>query len=141
MSVKAVIHLNFEGRARAALAFYQSVFGGDIMQVTYGESGQPAGAADADRIIYGQVTSPSGFHIMAYDVESNKPWDQGRNAFFAALVGESQEEIRTLWNALADGASIEHALAAAEWSPLYGMLKDRFGVTWIVNVVVPMDGA
>lgn len=137
MSVKAVIHLNFQGQARAALVFYQSVFGGDIMQVTYGESGQPGAAADADRIIYGQVTSPNGFHIMAYDVEANKPWDQGRNAFFAALVGESPDEIRTLWNALADGASIEQPLAAAEWSPLYGMLKDRFGVTWIVNVVVP----
>lgn len=141
MSVQAVIHLNFQGQARAALAFYQSVFGGDIMQVAYGESGQPADAADAGRIIYGQVTAPNGFHIMAYDVEANKPWDQGRNAFFAALVGESQEEIRTLWNGLADGAHIEQPLAEAEWSPLYGMLKDRFGVTWIVNVVVPTDCA
>lgn len=139
MSVQAVIHLNFQGQARAALAFYQSVFGGEIMQVTYGESGTAGDPADAERIIFGQVESPNGFRIMAYDVEANKPWDQGRNAFFAALVGESEQEIGTLWNGLADGASIEHALAAAEWSPLYGMLKDRFGVTWIVNVVVPAD--
>lgn len=139
MSVQAVIHLNFQGQARAALAFYQSVFGGEIMQVTYGESGTAGDSADAERIIFGQVESPNGFRIMAYDVEANKPWDQGRNAFFAALVGESEQEIGTLWNGLADGASIEHALAAAEWSPLYGMLKDRFGVTWIVNVVVPAD--
>ncbi|MGF6183136.1 PhnB protein [Massilia sp. UYP32] len=141
MSVQAVIHLNFQGQARAALAFYQSVFGDEIMQVTYGESGKVNDAADADRIIYGQVKAPSGFHIMAYDVEAAKPWDQGRNAFFAALVGESQDEIRTLWNGLAHGADIEQPLAAADWSPLYGMLKDRFGVTWIVNVVVPVDGA
>lgn len=139
MSVQAVIHLNFQGQARAALAFYQSVFGGEIMQVTYGESGTAGDPADAERIIFGQVESPNGFRIMAYDVEANKPWDQGRNAFFAALVGESEQEIGTLWNGLTDGASIEHALAAAEWSPLYGMLKDRFGVTWIVNVVVPAD--
>jgi len=141
MSVQAVIHLNFQGQARAALAFYQSVFGGEITQFTYSEAGKVDDAADAERIIYGQVKAPNGFHIMAYDVQAGKPWDQGHNAFFAALIGESEEDIWTLWNGLVDGAKIEQPLAAAEWSPLYGMLKDRFGVTWIVNVVVPTDCA
>ena len=39
MSVEAVTHLNFRGEARAALAFYQSVFGGDQMVISYRDAG------------------------------------------------------------------------------------------------------
>jgi len=140
MSVQVTIHLNFQGKARAALAFYQSVFGGQVTLFSYQESGMPHDPADAERIIWGQVMAPNGFRLMAYDVPAGKPWDQGRNAFFAVLGGETEQEIRTLWDQLAQGADIEEPLAPAQWSPLYGMLKDRFGVTWVVNVVAARDG-
>jgi len=39
-----------------------------------------------------------------------------------------------LWERLADGATIKAPLAPAQWAPLYGMLVDRFGVTWVVDV-------
>lgn len=135
MSVQVTIHLNFQGQARAALAFYQSVFGGQVTQFSYRESGMPHDPADADRIIWGQVSASNGFRIMAYDVQADKPWDQGRNAFYAVLGGAAEDEIRSLWDKLAQGAVIEQALAPAQWSPLYGMLQDRFGVAWVVNVV------
>jgi PhnB protein len=32
-------------------------------------------------------------------------------------------------------------LAPAGWSPLYGMLRDRFGVVWVLDVAVAYDGA
>jgi len=134
MSVQAVTHLNFQGQARAALAFYQHVFGGQITQFTYRDFGQVADPADAERIVWGQVAAASGFRIMAFDVATGTPWRQGENAFYVALGGADETEIRALWDKLADGASVTHALAPAAWSPLYGMLKDRFGVVWAVNV-------
>lgn len=134
MSVQVVTHLNFQGQARAALAFYQSVFGGEIAQVTYTQFGHAADPADAERIVWGQVAAPNGFRIMAFDVASGTPWRQGENAFYVSLRGASEEEIRALWQGLAQDASIVHPLAPAKWSPLYGMLKDRFGVTWVVDV-------
>ncbi|TXG01988.1 VOC family protein [Massilia arenae] len=134
MSVQVVTHLNFQGQARAALAFYQSVFGGELTQVTYAQLGRVANPADAERIVWGQVAAPNGFRIMAFDVASGTPWHQGENAFFVSLRGGSEQEIRELWDGLAQQASIVHPLAPAQWSPLYGMLKDRFGVTWVVDV-------
>ena len=134
MSVQVVTHLNFQGQARAALAFYQSVFGGDIAQVTYAQFGRVADPADAERIAWGQVVAPNGFRIMAFDVATGTPWHQGENAFYVSLRGGSEQEIRDLWQGLAQEASIVHPLAPAQWSPLYGMLKDRFGVTWVVDV-------
>jgi PhnB protein len=134
MSVQAVTHLNFRGQARAALAFYHAVFGGQVMLATYQDFGAVPDGTPADGIIWGQVVSDSGMRIMAYDVQAGQAWHPGENAFYVSLRGDSVEEITTLWTDLADGGSILHPLGPAKWSPLYGMLKDRFGVTWVLDV-------
>ncbi|MEU4513042.1 VOC family protein [Nonomuraea wenchangensis] len=137
MSVDAVTHLNFRGDAREALAFYQSVFGGDVVAVTYQDAGNVQDPAEAGQVMWGQVSAPNGFRVMAYDVPSGQPWDQGRNAFFLALRGQDADEVTAYWEKLAVGASVLRPFGPAEWAALYGMLKDRFGVTWVVDVVSP----
>ena len=57
MSVNSVAHLNFRGDARAALELYQSVFDGDLRIVTYGDMGNVQDPAEADQVVWGQVTS------------------------------------------------------------------------------------
>ncbi|MBB6351054.1 MAG: putative glyoxalase/bleomycin resistance family protein [Nonomuraea muscovyensis] len=135
MSVKSVTHLNFRGDARAALTFYQSVFGGDVAVVTYKDAGDIQEPAEADQVMWGQVTSGNGFHVMAYDVPARLPYHRGETAFFISLRGDAAEEITGYWDKLADGATILQPLGPAQWAPLYGMLTDRFGVTWVVDVV------
>jgi PhnB protein len=137
MSVQTTTHLNFQGQARAALAFYQDVVQGHAMLFSYADAGGAHDPADADRIVWGQVAAENGFRVMAYDVPAGKQWDPGTNAFFVSLRCATPREAAALWERLADGAHIEHALAPSPWSPLYGMLKDRFGVTWVVDVAVP----
>lgn len=140
MSVQTVTHLNFQGQARAALAFYQAVFGGDLTQFTYGQAGRATTQADADLIVFGQVVARSGFRIMAFDVAPGTPWRQGEHAFYVSLRGDTEQEVRTLWDRLAEDANILHALAPAQWSPVYGMLADRFGVIWVVDVAATPAG-
>ncbi|MEV1176913.1 VOC family protein [Nonomuraea sp. NPDC049784] len=143
MSVNVVTHLNFRDDARAALTFYQSVFGGDVAVVTYKDAGnvqQPSEAdqvmwSEADQVMWGQVAAGSGFRVMAYDVPSHLPWNQGENAFFVSVRGEAADEITAYWEKLTDGATVLQPLGPAQWAPLYGMLKDRFGVTWVLDVV------
>src|ERR1051325_6137636 len=67
MSLNAVAHLNFTGQARAALEFYQSVFGGQATIITYGDFGMPAELPDASKVVFGQITSDTGCSVMAYD--------------------------------------------------------------------------
>lgn len=136
MSIRTVTHINFQGQARAALSFYHAVFGGQQTLVTYADAGNVENAVDADRIMWGQVTGDDGIAVMAYDVPSGQAWNAGEKAFFVSLRGDDVEAIRSLWERLADGAQILHALAPSQWTPLYGMLRDRFGVTWVVDVAV-----
>ncbi len=135
MSINTVTHINLRGEARAALEFYQSVFGGDLVAITYQDAGNVQNPDEADQVMWGQVTSDDGFHIMAYDVPSSMPWNQGGNSFFVSVRGKSSDEITAYWEKLSNGATIVQPLEPAGWAPLYGMLNDQFGVTWVLDVM------
>ncbi|GAB2606306.1 VOC family protein [Pseudactinotalea suaedae] len=148
MSITTTTHLNFRGDARAALGFYQSVFGGRLAVTTYGDLGMPEHAPGADRVVFGQVESADGFRVMAYDI----PGVLGGSAehagttrrengstrtdqpFFVAVRGESLEEVLGYWDKLSAGGTVIEPLAASAWSPGFGMLTDGFGVTWVLDV-------
>lgn len=136
MSVTTVTHLNFRGDARAALEFYQSVSGGELTIVTYRDSGSVPDPAEADQVLWGQVRGGSGFHVMAFDMPSARPWSRGDDPFFVSLRGETADEITALWAGLTADGTVVAPLAPSPWTPLYGMVKDRFGVTWVLDVAV-----
>ncbi|MEU4447050.1 VOC family protein [Actinosynnema sp. NPDC050801] len=140
MSVTTTTHLNFRGDAHAALEFYRSVFGGHLAVVTYSDAGNVQEDADADRVMWGQVLAGNGFHVMAYDVPSRLAHDPGENSFFVSLRGETVDEVTGYWEALSDGATVVIPMGPAGWAPAYGMLRDRFGVVWVVDVVSEHNG-
>jgi PhnB protein len=140
MSIETTTHLNFEDNARAALEFYRSVFGGDLTLVTYADSGAVGHPADADRILWGQVKAGNGFHVMAYDVREDQTYDAGDKPFFVSVRGRDADEITAYWKGLTEGATVVQDLGPSGWTPLYGMLKDRFGVTWVLDVAVEYAG-
>ena len=55
MAITTTTHLNFRGDAPAALGFYQSVFGGHLSVVAYGDFSMPKELPDADKVVLGQV--------------------------------------------------------------------------------------
>jgi PhnB protein len=91
--------------------------------------------------MWGQVAADNGFHVMAYDVPAARPWSRGEDPFFVSLRGADAEEIAEYWEKLSEGANVAVPLAPAQWAPLYGMLKDRFGITWVVDVVSEYNAA
>ncbi|WP_440708180.1 VOC family protein [Herbiconiux sp. YIM B11900] len=155
MSLKATTHLNFSGDARAALEFYQSVFGGHLVVTTYGDFGMPADAPGADKVVFGQVATEDGFRVLAYDIpgrSEGSPDDAGSTRrengvtitdqpFFVAVDGDGLDEVRGYWDALVVGATVVEPLAASAWSAGFGMLTDRFGVTWVLGVAAPASAA
>ncbi|MDA0183183.1 VOC family protein [Solirubrobacter phytolaccae] len=145
MRINATPHLNFHGDARAALEFYASVFGGLPVIATYGDFGMPKDAPGADRVVFGKVESDAGF---AYDIPGKtdgSPANAGATRrengvtitdqpFFVSVEGESLTEVQGYWDKLSAGSAIVEPLAASAWSAGFGMLTDRFGVTWVLGV-------
>lgn len=100
MTINTVTHLNFRGDARAALAFYHSVFGGNQMLISYADAHNVQKPAEADQIMWGQVAADNGFHVMAYDVPSATPWNAGEIPFFVSIRGEDRRNHGILAEAL-----------------------------------------
>lgn len=136
MSIRSVTHLNFRGQARDALNFYQRALDGQLTLVSYGDTGRGSEAADPAHVIWGQVVTESGFQVMAYDVQSSQAWNPGDNAFYVSLRCDTEAEATALWKALGEGGTILEPMGPSAWSPLYGKLKDRFGIVWLIDVAV-----
>ncbi len=134
MTIETTTHLNFDGDARAALDFYAAVFGGQVTAMTYGQMGASDDPAWADRIVFGQVSTPEGFRVMAFDVWPGQSYDQGANAFFVYVHGTDAAELTRYWDGLSDGAEVRQPLGPSAWAPLAGQFRDRFGVVWALDV-------
>lgn len=147
MTLTTTTHLNFRGTARQALDFYRSVFGGEVTLATYGQFGLPEGAPGFDKVVFGQLDGP--VRLMAYDIPGQDDPDPAATAgattrehgttvtdrtFFQSLRASSLDEAQESWDRLAEGATVVEPLAASAWSAGFGMLTDRFGVTWVVDV-------
>lgn len=134
MSVSVTPHVNFCGQAREALDFYQSIFGGQTSLATYQDIHAVEQPHQAQHIAFGRLDAPNGVTIMAYDVQPSKDYDPGVNAFYITLQGADGNEIQNLWDNLAASADqVLIPLAPAPFAPLYGMLTDRYNITWIVG--------
>ena len=145
MSVQTTTHLNFSGEAREALEFYRSVFGGEVSIATYGDFGMPADAPGASGVVFGRLAASSGFSLMAYDVPgAERPAPAGTTTrrdgmtltterFFVSVQGDSADEVGGFWEKLSDGGSVVEPYGPVPWAAAFGMLTDRFGVTWILG--------
>ena len=136
MTVVTTPHLNFRGNAKAALEFYHSVFGGQLLALTNEQGGRTEDPAQLQQIIFGQVIGENGFQVMAYDVPSSMTYEQGEKSLFVSVRGDSIDEITELWGKLTQGSTVIEGLAPSMFSPAYGMLKDAFGVVWVLDVAV-----
>ena len=126
-------YLNFRGQAKEAIEFYRSVFGGEVTSSTFAEGGMPGDPAEADQIMHAQLETPAGFTLMASDVPGSMPFSTGSN-ISVSLSGDAVAELTGYWEKLSDGATIDQPLTQAPWGDTFGMLVDRFGVSWLVNI-------
>lgn len=130
-------YLNFRGQAREALAFYHGVFGGDLTVSSFADLGMAdLPETERDQVMHGQLETPAGFTLMAADVPGHLDFAPGTNQFAISLSGPSDDDLqlRGYWHKLAEGGTITEALATAPWGASFGMLIDRFGVQWLVNI-------
>jgi len=130
-------YLNFRGTAKEALEFYHSVFGGELTVSSFAELGMDdVPEAERGLVMHGQLETPAGFTLMASDVPSHMEYAVGTNQFSISLSGPSDDDaqLRGYWQKLGEGAKIVEPLATAPWGASFGMLTDRFGINWLVNI-------
>ena len=131
-------YLFFGGRCEEALAFYRTAIGAEIeMLMRYNESPEPMPPSMLAEGFENKVMHVSfrvgGTTLMASDGCGGS--DEGKFAGFSLSISVSSEaEADRVFAALAQGGKVEMPLGKTFWSPKFGMLTDRFGLGWMVNV-------
>ena len=130
------VFLNFDGDCRAALEFYASVFKLDAPEhlMTYGQApGMTIQEADKDRILYASLPI-FGCNVMFSDCYPGSEYVKGTN--IALTLGTTNaSEIERLYAALSDGGCVKMELGKTFFSELYGMVTDKFGITWQLSLI------
>ena len=126
-------YISFDGNAKEAMEFYRGVFGGELALSTYGEGNMAEDPADESRIMHGQLEAPNGMTLMGADSPSGQPSSSG-SAITISLSGEDEGELKGYWDGLLDGGTVTMPLEKAPWGDQFGMLTDKYGVGWMVNI-------
>jgi PhnB protein len=130
-------YLFFEGRAEEALAFYTKAFNTQVSALMrYGEAPDkpPPGMLPpgTDSKVMHASFKVGGTDVMLSDgMCSGKP---NFNGFALAVDTADEATARRTFDALADGGQVTMPLGKTFWSPLFGMVTDRYGVGWMVMV-------
>jgi PhnB protein len=129
-------YISFTDNAREAMEFYRSVFGGTLTLNTFGEFGGATEARFADKIMHGQLETPSGFTLMGADTPPGMDHNPGTN-ITVSLSGDDAEELQAYWDELAADGTVTVPLEKQVWGDEFGACVDRFGIPWMVNIGRP----
>lgn len=129
-------YLNFRDTARDAMEFYHSVFGGDLTVSTFADFNMPVDPSETDKVMHSQLITPTGFTLMGADTPGYLEFVPGVNSFSVSLSGPHADhaELAGYFAALGEGGEIAQPLESAPWGDSFGMLVDKFGVSWLVNI-------
>ena len=124
-------YVNFQGRAREGMEFYQKAFGGKLELQTMDATGVSKPAGPQDRIVHASLDA-EGVRIVATDGHPDFPAKVGENIALA-FAGTDKERVTKIFNALGEGGNVK--MPPSDQSGGVGWLTDKFGVNWMVSVL------
>jgi PhnB protein len=135
MASKLNPYISYNGDARQAFEFYQSVFGGELALNTFGEFGASE-SPDADKIMHASLEAPNGFTLMGSDTPAEMEFKPG-TTMSVSLSGDDSDDLRGYYEKLAEAGTVTMPLEKQMWGDEFGMVIDQFGVSWMVNIAGP----
>jgi len=139
MATSLNTYLIFNGNCEEAFLFYKSVFGGEFQYVgkykdaPAEDGGGELSEEESNRIMH--ISLPVADTILLGSDSHPKFGDVGfGDNFSISITAEDKEEADKIFNGLSAGGSVGMPLEKTFWSPYFGMLKDKFGVNWMIGL-------
>src|SRR5512137_726702 len=129
-------YIAFKNNTRQAMEFYQSVFGGELQMNTFKEFNASMSPADDNLIMHAQLKAGNGFTLMASDTTDRMEYKPGTNISMS-ISGEDADELKSYFKKLSAGGMVSMPLEKQVWGDVFGMVTDKFGVGWMVNINAP----
>ena len=134
-------YLFFDGRCEEALEFYRKAVGAQVtMLMRFKESPDPIPAdkvppGSEDKVMHASFNIGETMLMASDGYAKGQPTFKG---FALSLNAADEAEARRLFGALSEGGQVQMPLGKTFWSPAFGMVEDRFGISWMVQVPAPM---
>ena len=130
-------YLFFEGRAEEALEFYRKALDAKVgMLMRYKDSPEapPPGMVppgSENKVMHADFRIKDAQIMISDGSVSGKPSFSG---FSLSISVDNENEARRYFDALAEGGNVTMPLSKTFWSPLFGMVTDKFGVGWMIGI-------
>ena len=127
----------FGGRCEEALEFYRTALGAQVdMLMRFSESPDPTPPGMLPPGFENKVMH-AGFRIAGNVLMASDGCEVGAQfkGFSLSIAVTTEAEADRYFSALSDGGQVQMPLTKTFWSPRFGMLTDRFGIAWMINVV------
>jgi len=128
-------YLSFGCNTREAFAFYEKALGARIeTMMSYADmpASTATDAGGGDGIMHARLALPGGAMVFAGDTPPGMPYE-GMKGVMLAIQYDTIDQAHGAFHALSQGGQVTMPLAPAFWAKTFGMLTDRFGVSWAVN--------
>jgi PhnB protein len=129
-----VPYLFLDGRCEEAIDFYKKAIGAEVTSLMRFKenpepSANPPGAGE--KIMHASLRVGQTTIFASDGRNQGKPNFQG---FALSIAVKTEAEAKKMFDGLAAGGRVEMPLGKTFFSPSFGMLADRFGVTWMVLI-------
>ena len=125
-------YINFQGKAREAMQFYQKVLGGKLDLQSANEQGVLKPAGPGDRVMNARLEA-DGAVVIGTDGHPTYPPTVGDH-MAVAVGGPDKDRLTRIFNELAAGGKIKGPLREQAGGAAVGWLTDKFGINWMVSV-------
>ena len=129
-------YLNFDGKCEEALEFYKRALGAEVqMLMRFKDSPEPPPPGcpppNPDKVMHASFRIGDTMLMASDGRAAGKPSFQGISL---SLTVPTEVEADKAFNALAEGGQVQMPLAKTFFSARFGMVADKFGVSWMVLV-------
>jgi PhnB protein len=130
--MKLTPYIHFAGNAEEALNFYKEVLGGEIVMLSrYGDSPMATDEDYKQKIVHARLLFGNNM-IMISDTFKGNDINTSGNIQLSVEVPD-KVQMETIFAKMAAGGKITMPLQDQFWGATFGMLEDKFGVSWMFN--------
>jgi PhnB protein len=129
-------YLMMDGRTEEAIEFYKKTVGANVTMLMRGKDAPDGACAPGSEnsVLHAYITIGETGIMLSDGYNKGQPKFEG---FALSISTKTEAETDKLFNALAAGGEVTMPPSKTFFSPRFGMLKDKFGVQWMILVAQP----
>jgi len=127
-------YVGFNGKCREVMTFYKECLDGELNIMTVGDTPIAAQCEEAmlGQAMHSMLTKNGQVLLMGTDMNGPEGYQLGNNIALSVNC-ESEDEINSFYNKFSEGGSVIDPLGVKFWGDVFGVVKDKYGITWMFN--------